>query len=88
MSPEHFDFVCEHFELRNPMSGKKNEWRWPFNDMHELHIVERKRSCSIEFTKADFSRTGHVYWLFENIPSKELAEEIIRYIKETEILFI
>lgn len=87
MKYEHFELVCDHFNLT-----KFNElnsitaWSEDFEgavDISKLHLQNQADGVYIRAP-----RGASYTYLFVCIPTLQLAEEIVQYIRDTEVLFI
>mgnify|MGYP000886372095 FL=1 len=82
MKNEHFDFVVEHLKLRDYIFPTSHPL--DFYIIDELK-VESSRQCIDIVRNKGSTITG---LLFSRLPNEKFAEEVILFIKQTEVLFI
>lgn len=87
MKKEHYDYITNHFNLKSySFENSPDAWaKWREGTMNP------STAYVVQGSVADFNICAYseeYSTLFICIPSKELAEEIVDYIKSTEILFI
>lgn len=86
MTKEHYDYIVDHFDLHFTPG-------WFEDVVISTLYVASVLGTNDKTYEVRFIVESHEYgsvdsWIFEQISSKHLADEIVRYIKETEMLFI
>lgn len=84
MTHDHYTYISERFNL-SQYSSDNDSWRADYEGVlcsSSLSSYEVQYFRGWAIGKIDFDA------IFLSIPSKELADEILRHIKETEILFL
>lgn len=87
MKKEHYEYVSERFDLarfcklNGPIGfGSKEESMYNMMDL-KVKRLNYENDFRISYGKMEYS-------VFISIPTKELANEIIQFIKDTEIFFL
>lgn len=82
MKYEHIRHICDKFPL---LYGKNNNmWLGKYEKLHAKDLIIRRGAD--KYFIGD--KLNEYHFIFGYISTKELAEEILQYIKDTEILFI
>lgn len=83
MKKEHYENVSEHFNLKLYRGWNQPAcWNYKFLDFPTDALYIR---YGIDDYVIEYNPTRR---MFTHIPSRELAEEVLQFIKDTEILFI
>lgn len=93
MKREHFTLVSEHFDLtQHSCLNDPMFWRLTHEgkgDVTKLTLSEGVNPSIYEGSLKCYNIVAHgELCIFIHIPTKGLAEEILQYIKDTEVLFI
>lgn len=84
MNKNHFEHVRDHFDLM--VYSPCNNRAFHFLHIYDLTLLQvslGERHPSTYFIRTTLNRV-----LFQEIPTREFAEDIVQYIKDTEMLFI
>lgn len=84
MIREHYNFVVEYFNLEQYSSLNFPNWESDMVSCSDLYV--RRSPGSDKFTVS--SKKDRDLAVFLYLPSAALAEEVIQYAKDTELLFV
>lgn len=85
MKNEHFDFVVEHLKLRDYIFPTSHPLDFYIIDELKVESSRQLSRSGIDIVRNKGSITG---LLFSRLPNEKFAEEVILFIKQTEVLFI
>lgn len=85
MKREHFKLVSEHYNLTSYHAGNSDEL-WMEEDEGSAVIDSFEVVYHVESNTYDIKAEN--LYIFTHFPTKELAAEILQFIKDTEVLFI
>lgn len=94
MKKEQFDFICDLFQVgtfsrRNTIYDANLFPRIKHLEIFDASTsVEHFYSIDLSIETQSVKDRRFSYWLFERIPTRELAEEILKTIKDSEVLFV
>lgn len=85
MKREHFQLVSEYYNLPSYHAGNSDE----------LWMEEDEGTAVVDSFEVAYHKNSNTYdikakylFIFSHIPTKELADEVLQFIKDTEVLFI
>ena len=85
MKKEHFDFVVEHLKLHDYIFPTSHPLDFYIIDELEVEDPHQLSRSGVDIVRNKGSITG---LLFSRMPNEKFAEEVICFIKQTEIMFI
>lgn len=86
MKREHFQLVSEHYNITAYHAGNSGEL-WAEEDEGTAAIDSMRVTYHTESNTYDIKTDRHLN-IFTHFPTKELADEVLQFIKDTEVLFI